>query len=247
MIRTVRQLVRSSRLLNFNQVDRDRWIRKQAQRVPAGARVLDVGAGSCPYRDLFAACDYRTQDFAELPAGQLGGIGYGHIDYRCDAANMPIAKSSFDVVLCTEVLEHIAEPVLVVREFARVLKPGGRVILTAPLGSGIHQEPHHYYGGFTPYWYQHFLAEAGFEDIRVEPNNGSFRFFAQEGLRFIKTSRPFRSGRSLLAEFLWAPVWLLLLPLLGLVVPIAARYLDAYDNEPQLTVGYHVTAVRKTD
>ncbi|MCX7140153.1 MAG: class I SAM-dependent methyltransferase [Proteobacteria bacterium] len=235
---------KASPLFSFNLVNRDRWVAAQAASLPAGAKVLDMGAGSCPYRPLFAHCRYQTQDFAGLEGEQLRHGNYGEIDYRCDIASVPVADGEFDAILCTEVLEHVREPIKVVQEMARILKPGGRLMLTAPLGSGIHQEPYHYYGGYTRYWYQDFLAAAGFAQIRVEANAGSFRFFAQEAIRFVQTTRPFKLGMPLLAELLWLPLWLLLAPVLGLALPVVCRLLDRFDREQRFTVGYHVTAVR---
>ena len=244
MLQTLRELVKSSRLLNFNQVGRDRWVRQQAQRLRPGSRVLDAGAGSGPYRDAFAHCEYRSQDFKQLQPDQLRHGGYGAIDYVCDATAIPVADASFDAVLCTEMLEHVPEPIRVVRELARILRPGGLLILTAPLGSGIHQEPFHFYGGYTPYWYQRFLPEAGFERIQIEPNAGSFRFFGQESIRFLRTTCPFALHIPVPLELLWTPVWLLLVPILGLLVPLTCAAIDRFDRENRFTVGYHVTAQR---
>ena len=241
---TFKAWLRSSPLFAFNLANRDRWVAEQAASLPAGARVLDMGAGSCPYRPLFAHCRYETQDFAGLDDDQLRYGGYGRIDYRCDIASVPVADGSFDAILCTEVLEHVREPIEVVKEMARILKPGGRLMLTAPLGSGIHQEPYHYYGGYTPYWYQDFLGSVGFTQIRITANAGSFRFFAQEAIRFVQTTRPFKLGMPVPVQLLWLPLWALLLPLLGLVIPVACRYLDRYDLEQRFTVGYHVTAIK---
>lgn len=204
--------------------------------------VLDVGAGSCVYRDLFTHCDYKAQDFQQLKDHQLRNGSYGSIDYVCDATAIPVADASFDAILCTEVLEHVPEPVKVIAEFARILKPGGKLILTAPLGSGIHQEPHHYYGGYTPYWYEKFLPMHGFTRVSVQANAGSFRFFSQEALRFLQSSRPFRLGMPLVLEVAWSPVWILLAPVLGLLVPVTCAILDRFDAEKRFTVGYHVTA-----
>lgn len=234
----------ASPLFAFNQVNRDRWVAEQAANLPAGTRVLDMGAGSCPYRHLFAHCRYETQDFSRLENPQLRDGGYGSIDYRCDITSVPVADASFDAILCTEVLEHVAEPAMAVREMARILKPGGRLMLTAPLGSGIHQEPYHYYGGYTQYWYQHFLGAIGFTQIRVSANAGSFRFFAQEAIRFVQSTRPFKLGMPLPLELLWLPLWVLLVPLLGLLLPIVCRLLDRYDREQRFTVGYHVIAIK---
>lgn len=236
--------LKASPLFVFNLVNRDRWVAQQAASLPAGSMVLDLGAGSCPYRPLFAHCRYETQDFAGLGDDQLRHGGYGRIDYRCDSANVPVEGNRFDAILCTEVLEHVREPIKVVKEIARILKPGGRLMLTAPLGSGVHQEPYHYYGGYTPYWYHEFLGAAGFSQIKVEANAGAFRFFAQESIRFVQTTRPFKLGMPLPVELLWLPFWSLLVPLLALAIPLVCSYLDRFDREQRFTVGYHVTAIK---
>lgn len=243
MIKHIRAILGRSPIFSFNLVNRDRWVAKQAQSLATGSRLLDVGAGSCPYRPLFQHCDYRAQDFTGLQGEQLRHGGYGKIDYVCDATAIPAESGSFDAVLCTEMLEHVPDPQAVIQELARLLRSGGKLMLTAPLGSGIHQEPHHYYGGFTPFWYQKFLTQAGFTDIRIEPNAGSFKFFSQEAIRFLMTTCPF-AKLPVLPSVLWLPFWLALLPALGVVVPFACHLLDRYDQDQRFTIGYHVTALR---
>jgi len=231
-------------LFAFNELDRNTWVAKQASRVPAGSSVLDVGAGSCPYRPLFKHCRYKTQDFQGLKDDQLNFGSYGQIDYICDATDIPVPDASFDVILCTEVLEHVPEPIRVLKEIARILKQGGRLIMTAPLGSGIHQEPYHFYGGYTPFWYEKFLGEAGFDSISIESNAGFYKFFSQESLRFIQLSMPARLQMGWLRKSVWFPFWLICLPIFGLFIPVACNILDRFDNERRFTVGYHVTATR---
>jgi SAM-dependent methyltransferase len=238
MFKGIRNLLKRNALFAFNGVYRDRWVASQAAQLTPGSRVLDVGAGSCPYRPLF-----YTQDFVGLKQDQLRHGIYGRIDYMCDASAIPVADASFDAILCTEVLEHVPQPVAVVSEIARILRPSGILILTAPLGSGIHQEPYHFYGGFTPYWYQHFLVQVGFNDIRIEANAGSIKFFGQEAIRFLMLSRPFLQVPFLLSIF-WMPLWCFLFPLLGIIVPCVCHVLDGYDQEQRFTIGYHVTARR---
>src|SRR5262249_52505264 len=152
----------------------DAWIAGVARRVPSGTRLLDVGAGMGRYRALFAHCNYRAQDFG-CYTGTVDGVlrenwTYAPLDYESDAASIPVGPASFDVVLCTEVLEHVPDPVQVINEMARILRKGGQVFISAPLGSGLHQRPYHFYGGFTPHFYQRFLTAAGFDVVCIEPN-----------------------------------------------------------------------------
>src|SRR5437867_2948370 len=84
-----------------------------ATRIPSGAKVLDAGAGHCPYRELFHHTQYETADFCQVDKK------YGQIDHVCDLSAIPVNAASYDVVLCTQVLEHLAEPDAVVRELGR--------------------------------------------------------------------------------------------------------------------------------
>jgi ubiquinone/menaquinone biosynthesis C-methylase UbiE len=245
IVRRIKTWLFKNRYFNFNQVERDLWVRRQAASVPSGNTVLDVGAGTCPYRPYFSHCTYRTQDFVGLGSDQLRDrSGYGAIDYVCDATQIPVPDNEFDVVLCTEVLEHVPEPIKVVREMARVLKPGGKLLLTAPLGSGIHQEPYHYYGGYTPWWYRKFLAESGFGEIQIEPNGGFYKQYGQESLRFVEMLAPWRRQTHRITRWLLLPLWLASLPWLLFVVPLACHFLDRLDGEKFFTIGYHVVAVK---
>lgn len=234
-------------VLAYNQRGRDRWIAHVVKGVVRpGDLVLDVAAGTCPYKDLFVKCVYKTQDFVRLNSDQnRNRQAYGAIDYVCDVTEIPVPDQSFDIVLCTEALEHVPDPQAVIKEISRLLKFGGRVILTAPLGSGLHQEPFHFFGGFTPHWYRHVLSEHGFSDIVIEANGGSFKHFSQECLRFLRMTAPWRMAAPWWVRVLMIPVWPVLAPTLGIVLPLLCHWLDRYDTHQAFTVGYHVLATRK--
>lgn len=229
-----------NKIFNFNQYNRDQWVAKKAKEIPVGAKVLDAGAGRGQYRDLFSHCEYKTQDFGKAPdtIGQ-----YTKLDYVCDIAKIPVADESFDVILCTEVLEHVPEPIKVIKEFSRILRGGGMLLLSAPLGCGIHQDPYIFYGGYTPFWYERFLPMYGFEDIRVAPNGGFFKHYGQESQRFL--SYLFPKSKSLAARILTLPLKIILAGYFRVLMPVACHYLDRLDKDCHFTVGYFIEAIKK--
>lgn len=220
----------------FNVSWRDKWVADRARSVTRGSRVLDVGAGTAPYRSLFAHCRYETQDFTKYE-GYKGPEGqYADINYVCDITEIPVADATFDVVLCTEVLEHVPHPIEALREMARITKPGGRLFLTAPLGSGLHQEPYHFYGGYTDHWYRKFLAEFGCEVVSIEPNHGFLAHLGQECARF-----GWQFDRSKLEHGGYETE---LAHLIGDVLPGFFYQLDKKIPMREFTVGFHVEARR---
>lgn len=232
-------------LYRFNQFERDRWIKRQSADFKPGSVVLDIGAGSCPYKPLFPNCTYKTQDFTQLEDSQLlGKRGYGRIDYVCDAMSIPIESGTVDIALCTEVLEHVPEPIKVLREIGRIVKPGGTVLMTAPLGSGLHQRPYHFYGGYTPYFYQRFLTESGFENIQIESNGDFFKLFSQESLRCMLRTTPFKLKTGVFAQIVWLPLWLLFACWVLISAPIF-HFFDRFDSWKDFTIGYHVRATKR--
>ena len=66
---------------------------------------------------------------------------------------------SFDVVLCSEVLEHVPDPIQVIKELCRLIKPRGTLILTAPFCSLTHFAPYHFSTGFNRYFYEEHLVK----------------------------------------------------------------------------------------
>jgi len=233
---------RLEKYVSFNQLNRDYWVAQIAERLEHGSRILDLGAGQCRYRSLFKHCDYIAQDFGKY-RGTLEGLlkedwNYGSIDMICDASAIPTVDCSFDAVLCTEVLEHVPEPIKVLEEIARILKVGGRAFISAPLGSGLHQQPYHFYGGYTPYFYYHFLSKLGFNIASVEPNGHFFRMLLQEmnrGVNIFLTNRQYPR---------WHPLRCFLRVVSSYFV---AKWLTQLDDEipiEEFTVGYHVEAIK---
>jgi len=127
-----------------------------ALRKYARGRILDIGCGQKPYEGV--ALDRVTArigfDVEANPSADVHG----------DATSLPFGANEFDTVLCTQVLEHVAEPQAVFKEVSRVLKPGGLLILTAPQYWELHEEPHDYFR-YTFFGLQHLLSIAGMKII----------------------------------------------------------------------------------
>jgi glycosyltransferase involved in cell wall biosynthesis/predicted SAM-dependent methyltransferase len=225
---------------DFNQRERDNWVMQKAASVPAGATVLDIGAGTCPYRDLFRHCNYVTHDFKKYEGVKLGHTNdYGKIDVESDIVNIPLKDNYADYILCTEVLEHVPEPIEALKEMARLLKPGGKIFITAPLGSGLHQLPYHYYGGYTPEWYRHFGEKFGLDIKEITPNGGFFKLLSQESLRFKST---LQQDAGLHGEYIKSLEYLF-----GEWMPKYLYELESKHFIDQFTVGYHVEYEKKAD
>jgi ubiquinone/menaquinone biosynthesis C-methylase UbiE len=54
-------------IINFNLENRKKWVKKNADRIDAGSKILDIGAGTGRYRHFFSHCDYKTHDFVQTP------------------------------------------------------------------------------------------------------------------------------------------------------------------------------------
>ena len=151
-----------------------RDIRRGIASIPAapGARAgaIDVGAGGGPYRALLAHSGYtvRTLDIEPGPG----------IDIVGRAESTGLADASVDLVVCTQVLEHTRAPWLAVREFARILKPGGSLLFSVPHVWFHHPHPHDYWR-MTREGVAALCEEGGFEVVEIVPQGGSAAAFVQ--------------------------------------------------------------------
>ena len=108
-----------------------RWLRAEAEQAQ-GKRVLDAGCGDKPYYPLFAE---RASEYVGVDANHPAA------DLHAPLERLPVEDASFDVVLCTQVLEHADDPAQVVRELRRVVKPGGRILASTHGVQVYHPDP----------------------------------------------------------------------------------------------------------
>ena len=199
-------------LENLNQqYERDRFIISELQSLKDGSVLLDAGCGSQRYRGLCKNLSYKAQDFGEYTvddkksmtggAGGIAGYEYGPLDYKGDIWEIEESPAQFDAILCTEVFEHIPYPIETIKEFSRLLKQGGTLILTAPNACLRHMDPYFFYTGFSDNWYKKILGESGFDVTLVDPVGDYYSSLAVELARTISVS-------SFLVKVLLAPAFL---------------------------------------
>jgi len=138
-----------------------------------GGTVLDLGCGSRPYEAFFNG---RVNRWVGADYPSTGHPPAKRLDVVADAMNLPLAGESFDTVLCTQVLEHVPEPMDVLREARRVLRPGGHLVLTAPQYNALHGEPQDFYR-YTKYGLDHMARRAGYTVKVIEPIGGFLSLF----------------------------------------------------------------------
>lgn len=126
--------------------------------------VVDVGCGQAPYRPLLT----RAAKYVGIDASQDRSA-----DIVGEAQRLPLASGVVDSILCTEVLEHVRDPDAVVREIFRALKPGGALLLTAPMSWNLHYEPNDY-RRYTCYGLWQLLQTHGFGIAKTHRIGGLF-------------------------------------------------------------------------
>jgi SAM-dependent methyltransferase len=220
-----------------NEILRRDFVRGQLSKLSGDTLLLDAGCGSQQYRIFCQHLQYRAQDFGQYNAdsteGFTSGLGgdsgykYGKLDYVGDIWNIEEKDSTFDVVLCTEVFEHIPYPVESICEFSRLLKPGGKLILTLPSNCLRHMDPYYFYSGFSNRFLEKFLSDNGFDINLLEPVGDYYSWVAAELARTMRT-------HGILS-------WLALAP--GLIWYMSQK--KTFVSINSLCMGYHVVATRR--
>ncbi len=185
--------------------------------------LLDVGCGARPYAPLAEqnGCRYLGVDLA------LSAVPPP--DVCADSARLPFHDGTFDTVLSTQVLEHVPDPFAMVREAARVLKPGGYLVLTAPQVWPLHEEPYDYYR-YTRYGLEHLVRNASLEVVTITERGGGLLALAQLFAAMLYDAFGRRRVTRIPAKLLGAPaLWL-------------GKMLDKRLAYPKLTLGYLLVA-----
>lgn len=156
-----RRLVRASKVLSRKGLYP--FLEANFGAIPPGSRVLTVGAGGEVNRRLYVHAESRALDVVSFDIDPGRGP-----DIVGDICDHHFVEGSFDVVVLSEVLEHLHSPHRAIERIHASLRPGGVLLLTAPFLLPIHERPHDYFR-YTRYGLELLLRE--FTDVVVQERN----------------------------------------------------------------------------
>ena len=217
-------------------------IRAQCASMARAARyarglLVDIGCGNTPFEDLFRGRVSRYVGMDYPSTAYL--VGGSRAEVHATALHLPLADASVETLLLTEVLEHLREPGPVLDELFRVLKPGGALIVSAPMIYNVHGAPHDFFR-FTPDGLRYVLERAGFQIAERWPQGYAGTMLGLMVNNFLTVA----FGRT---RALRVIRWTVLLPVLPLVFAwcnLAGLLLDAVVREPSFSFN-HVAIARK--
>ena len=177
-----------------------------------------------------------------------GGFYPQRHDFECFLDNIPRPDADYDAIINTQVLEHVPDPSAVLKEFQRLLKPGGTLLLSVPLTAPLHGEPWHFFH-FTHHALFRLAAQYGFDVRSCEKIGGAFWVLGKrlpDAFRKLliqyDPTRARKRGqtltRAVVMTFLMIPAWLLFYPAAAGVLRPLFYWLDRLDIEKSFTLGY---------
>lgn len=191
---------------------------EKAAKTYAKGRLLDIGCGNKPYHNFF------KNSISEHIGCDIVQSNENKVDVVCEATDIPLNDETFDTILCTQVIEHVADHNKLLAEAYRLLKPGGYLILTGPMYWPIHEEPYDFFR-FTKYGFRHLLTTHRFEHISTEEHGGKWAVLGQA----ICLTLPKFMGRHYLMS----------------ITNRLFLYLDKKHYDPQSTTNYLVIGQKK--
>ena len=123
-------------------------------------KTLDIGCGQRPYEHLVASTQYIG---LEIDTPVARAIGKADVYYSGE--RFPFEDASFDSVMLNQVFEHVFNPSTFLLEVNRILKPGGRMLLTVPFVWDEHEQPYDY-ARYSSFGLSSILSKTGFRIVR---------------------------------------------------------------------------------
>lgn len=136
------------------------------QIIQPGMQVGDIGCGGQPLRYLIESCGGEYVGIDVIQNDQET------VDIIADISAIPLPEESFDVIVCTEVLEHSFEPQKALQELSRLLKPSGAILITTPFAYPLHEIPYDF-SRITPFYIEYWFPKLGLKQPDILKLNGN--------------------------------------------------------------------------
>lgn len=209
-------------------INRNRLFRHIKRSTPwFSGRLLDVGCGHMPYREYILQHG-KVDEYIGMDLENSSIYNVVKPDIYWDGYSMPVADASMDSILITEVLEHCPYPALILKETARVLKPGGKVVFSVPFLWYLHESPWDFYR-YTPYAIQMLFKDAGFALPVLETFGDSDLALLHFYLIWLKKSK--------LPKFIRFGIYLITLPFILLFLALAGKKNCTEFKDGQIFIG----------
>jgi SAM-dependent methyltransferase len=218
----------------------DLFYAEEVKRLPKGSRILDLGGvrkKSMPGKFDIASYSLEVTCLNILPSANP------HVIATAEA--LPFGGGTFDAVICSEVLEHVPDPRVVLAEASRVLQPGGRLLIAVPFLYQIHASPHDF-GRYTDFFWRTALESHGFVIERLE-KQGLYWSVMLDFVRLLIDHAAATTRSTIMRKFLrailrwplaWARVWA--------VRAEARATMQQHAAFSNFTTGYGIVALRNT-
>jgi SAM-dependent methyltransferase len=180
--------------------------------------VLEVGCGEQPYKPYFS----NVEKIIATDFNPARGV----FDVVAPACPLPFRDQAFDGIIATEVLEHVPDPAATFCEFYRVLKPGGKVILSTPMYWPAHEQPYDFFR-YPGHGLLALASRAGFEVKALCPRGGIYILMGQVILMAIQ-----QYFRNAMVRRYWNRAML---------------YFDRSRTNPRLTLGWTLLVTKPSN
>lgn len=212
-----------------------RKVIEMINQIPECSYVLDIGAGECKYGALLSHCNYVGIDLVFSSDKH----DFSRINVVADASAIPFRDHTFDVALNLVVLEHVADPGLVISEMARILRLNGLAFALIPLVRPEHLAPFDFHR-FTRYGIQRLFENNGFKIDQIDGSNGALWTSVYYASSVTMTHPLRRYGRRSLRGLFWNRFWYFILWPFVKYAQISDR---AYGSD--FPIYYWVRAIKK--
>lgn len=145
--------------------------------IKEGDKVFDIGCGNKPFESYIRYLTHEKATDSYLGCDVVQSSEH-KVDIICEATNIPVDSSQYNIVLCTQVIEHVFDHSKIFEEAYRLLKSDGIFIVSSNFVWRMHEVPYDYYR-FTRFAFESLLTKSGFEILEEKANGGKWSVLGQ--------------------------------------------------------------------